>query len=70
MDRKQYLELCQKNAVYPNSVFLLYDGIKYYPLALKVWFDGRGETKNTAVMVECASMSRLHCDLRDVDKAE
>lgn len=67
MDRKKYLELCQKNAVQPNSVILIYQGGRYYPLALKIWFNGNGETNNTAEMVDCsASRSKIYCDIRDV----
>lgn len=45
MDRKRYLELCQRNAVEPNSVNVIYQSGKYYPLALKIWVDGNGKTK-------------------------
>lgn len=68
MDRSRYLELCQRNAVDTNSVNLIYQSGKYYPLALKIWFNGNGETKNTAEMVDCISRSKLYCDVRDVSE--
>lgn len=68
MDRKRYLELCQKNAVEPNCVNVIYQSGKYFPLALKVWFDGNGVTKNTAEMVDCVSRTKLYCDVGDVSE--
>ncbi len=66
MERKRYLELCQKNAVKIHSVNVIYQGGRYYPLALKIWFDGEGKTKNTAEMVDCNAGSKLYCDVKDV----
>lgn len=51
MERKRYLELCQKNSVYEKSVLVLYDGIEYYPKKIQVWFDNKGKTKNTAILL-------------------
>lgn len=68
LDRKRYLELCQRNAVDPNSVNVIYQNAKYYPLALKIWFNGNGETKNTAEMVDCVARSKMYCDVKDVSE--
>jgi hypothetical protein len=68
IERKRYLELCRKNSVSPNSVNLIYQGSKYYPLALKIWFDGNGKTRNTAEMVDCVSRTKLYCDVKDVSE--
>ena len=50
MERKRYLELCQRNAVTPETKKVLLDGTKYYPDRIEVWFDGSGKTINTAVL--------------------
>ena len=68
MERKHYLELCQKNAVNPDGVNVIYEGHKYYPLSLKIWFNWKGETKNTAEMLDCNSRSKLYCDVKDVSE--
>ena len=68
MERKRYLELCQRNAVSPDSVNVIYQGCKYYPIALKIWFNGKGETKNTAEMVDCVSKTKLYANVKDVSE--
>ena len=68
MERKRYLELCQKNVVEPNSVNVIYQSGKYYPLCLKIWFNGNGETKNTAEMIDCVSRTKLYADVKDVSE--
>lgn len=68
MDRKRYLELCQINSVNPNSVIVFYQNAKYHPLALKIWFNGNGGTKNTAEMVDCLSRTKLYADVKDVSE--
>lgn len=71
-DRKKYLEMCQYNLVYPKSVLAEYNGVKYYPQKLVVWFDG-GKTKNSARMISAVGNSVIECDLSDVvclDKQE
>ena len=70
MERKRYLELCQKNMVDINSVKVIYDGMEYYPRALKIWFDFDGRTKNTAEMADCKAHSKLYCDVKDVYEKE
>lgn len=68
MDRKRYLELCRDNSIEPNSVIVLYQNGKYYPLGLKIWFNGNGETKNTAEMVDCVSQTKLYANVKDVSE--
>ena len=50
IDRKRYLEMCQKNAVYRDAVKVYYNGSAFYPVSLEIWFDGFGATHNSAVM--------------------
>lgn len=71
-DRKRYLEMCQHNSVYPKSIIVEYQGAKYHPQKLVVWFDG-GKPKNTARMVSVVGYSVIECDLSEVvclDKQE
>ena len=72
-DRNLYLRLCQRNAVYPRSVFAEYDGLKYYPTSLDISFDKDGKTRNSAVMESVIGNSQIQCNLFDVvylDKTE
>lgn len=57
MERNRYLQLCQQNAVYPSSVELEVDGIKYIPDNLIIWFDNQGKVQNTAKLIEIKSLS-------------
>jgi hypothetical protein len=66
IERKRYLELCQMNSVYPKSVVVLFNNGKYHPLALKIWFNGDGATKNTAEMMDAVSHTKLYCDIKDI----
>ena len=66
MERKRYLELCQKNAVYKNSVVVLFECKEYYPQKIQVWFDEKGETKNTAVILDKNLNSVVYANLESV----
>ena len=70
MERKRYLELCQKNAVYEKSVLVLYDGNEYYPQKIQVWFDKKGKTKNTAILLDKNLNSAVHCRVEEVFENE
>lgn len=66
MERKNYLELCQKVAVGYDGIFVEYGGIKYIPVSLVLWFNGKGEGQNTAVLQDPNSKSVMNCRLQDV----
>lgn len=68
MDRKRYLELCPKNSISPNSVIVFYGGGQYFPLSLEIWFNGHGETRNTAKMMDFVSKTTLYADVKDVSE--
>lgn len=70
IDRKKYLELCQKNAVFKNSIKVKYKGFDYYPMSLEIWFDNKGTTQNSAVLEEINSRSVTYCKLSEVDYEE
>lgn len=64
--RNKYLELCQKNAIYQDGVVVKHRDIKYYPLALKLWFDSTGETQNTAILQDTNAKSIVEGKLSEV----
>ena len=66
MERKRYLELCQRNAIYPKSVIVEYNGGDYYPVSLMIWFNSSGETQNTAKLIDKNCHSETHCRLSEV----
>ena len=65
IERKTYLEMCQCNSIYPQSIVVECDGIKYYPSKLVVWFD-KGKTKNTARMISVIGSCEIECDISKV----
>jgi hypothetical protein len=65
IDRKLYLELCQRNAVGGVNV-VMYEEVKYYPVMLQIWFNDKGEPQNTAVLQDLNLKSFTNCRLQDV----
>lgn len=81
MDRKLYLELCQKVSVLKNGVcgikenvpeelMVVYNGIKYYPLAYELSFDDKGNVKHTAILHDLYANSITSAELERVEKYE
>ena len=70
MERNRFLQLCQKEAVEPKSVIVYYDGAKYYPENLTIWFNGKGETQNTARLVSVVGCSMVCARVSDVEEEE
>jgi hypothetical protein len=66
MDRKDFLILCQRNAVDNNGVKVKYKGADYYPTALEISFNKKGETQNSAVLEAINSRSVTYCKLSEV----
>jgi hypothetical protein len=60
MERKRYLELCQKVAV-GNNLVVLYDGTKYKPKSLLISFNDNGECQNSAILqdLKCTSTRQV-----------
>ena len=80
MDRKLYLELCQKASVLKNGVCgikenvpdeltVLYNGIKYYPVAYELSFNN-GKPTHTAILHDLKANSIMNTDLERVIKYE
>ena len=70
MDRKEFLRRCQLFAVMgevARDIMVVHDGIEYFPKACKVWFNEKGETINTAVLLDVGGNCLVDCDLREVE---
>ncbi len=70
MDKLDYLRLCQKNAVYPKSVVVAYNGDSYYPLERVEWFTKKGEMELSAVLQSVKSNSIIRCRVKEVENVE
>lgn len=81
IDRKTYLEMCQKVAVLPSGVLgikekvpdelkVIYDGVVYYPLSLEISFDKDGKVINTAILHSLTANSIIERNLKDVSVYE
>ena len=60
--------MCQRNAMEKGSVKVIYKGVEYFPDKLLVWFDDKGETQNTAVLLSVKARSHTYALLKDVSK--
>ena len=76
MDRKLYLELCQKVSVLKNGICgikenvpdelkVIHNGIEYYPTAYELSFD-KGQPVHTAILHDLKANSIMNADLRNV----
>lgn len=80
MDRKLYLELCQKVSVLKNGICgikenvpdelkVIYNGIAYYPVSYELSFDN-GKPTHTAILHDLKVNSITSADLENVKKYE
>ena len=70
IERKKCLELCQRNAVYPDSVEVSFrdlPNVFYNPISLNIWFDKKGVARNTAVIKQVGTQSIIYADLFKLD---
>ena len=65
MERKRYLELCQKYAVSGN-IMVKYKDTKYHPYRYELGFDSNGTSVHTAILKDLKANSLLYCRLEDV----
>ena len=65
MERKLYLELCQRQAM-KGGVLVEYDGISYQPYAYELKFQTDVKKKHTAILKEPKSNCLVYCRLEDV----
>ena len=65
MERKRYLELCQKYAI-GCDVMVLYKDTEYHPYRYELGFDSNGKSIHTAILMDKCKHSVLCCRLEDV----
>ena len=81
MDRKLYLELCQKVSVLKNGICgikenvsndlkVIHNGIEYYPTAYELSFDDKGGVIHKAILHDLKANSITYADLERVQKYE
>ena len=81
MERKLYLELCQKVSVLKNGICgikenapdelkVIYNGIAYYPVSYELSFDDKGNVRHTAILHDLKANSITSADLERVTKYE
>lgn len=77
IERKTYLEMCQKVSVLPSGVLgikqnvpddlkVVYEGIEYYPVSLDISFDKDGKVINTAIIHSLCANSIIERNLKDI----
>ena len=80
IERKTYLEMCQKVSVLPGGVFgikqnvpddlkVVHNGIAYYPISYKLSFDN-GRPTHTAILHDMKANSIMDADLEAITKYE
>ena len=67
MERKLYLELCQRQAM-KGGVLVEYDGAVYQPYAYELKFKQDGKIKQTAILKEPKANCIVYCRLEDVNE--
>lgn len=65
MERKLYLELCQRQAI-KGGVLVEYEGISYQPYAYELKFQSDGKIKHTAILKEPKVNCLVYCRLEYV----
>ena len=81
IERKTYLEMCQKVAILqsgvqnlkqnvPDGLKVVYGGIAYYPVSLDISFDKDGKVINTAIIHSLHANSVIERNLKDVSVYE
>lgn len=65
MERKQYLELCQKYAI-GEDLRVKYKNTEYHPYRYELGFDGGGKSIHTAILKDIKSNSVIYARLQDI----
>ena len=65
MERKQYLELCQKYAV-GGDIRVKYKDTLYHPYRYELGFDSSGKSIHTTILKDLKANSLLYCGLEDI----
>lgn len=78
MNRKEYLELCQKVSVLPETTMHIkaqippeltvsYNGIQFYPTGYEMTFK-QGVSQHTAILHDMKAHSVIYADLEKVER--
>ena len=78
MNRKEYLELCQKASALPETTMhmkaqippeltVLYNGIQFYPIGYEMTFK-QGISQHTAILHDMKAHSVIYADLEKVER--
>lgn len=81
IERNIFLQMCQKVSVLkngicgikenvPNGLMVVYNDIKYYPVAYELSFDDKGNVRHTAILHDLKANSITSADLGKVTKYE
>ena len=65
MERKQYLELCQKYAVC-GDIRVKYKDTLYHPYRYELGFDGTGKSIHTAILKDLKANSVVYAMLKSI----
>lgn len=65
MERKRYLELCQKYAV-GGDIKVLYKDALYHPCRYELGFDNKGDSIHTAILKDLKANSVIYVILKDI----
>ena len=80
IDRREYLEMCQKVSVLPSGVFgikqnvpddlkVVHNGIAYYPISYKLSFDN-GRPTHTAILHDLKANCVVRANFQEIDYYE
>ena len=69
MERKEYLQRCQRYAVNQSDMVVFKD-IKYYPVAYELSFNNKGEAVHRAILKDIKTSSLVYCRLDDIKESE
>jgi hypothetical protein len=65
MERKQYLELCQKYAV-GGDIRVKYKDTEYHPYRYELGFDDKGNSIHTAILKDLKANSVVYAMLKSI----
>ena len=65
MERKRYLELCQKYAMGCDTK-VRFNDIKYHPKAYELSFDDTGKSVHRAILQDIKANAIVYASLKDV----
>ena len=65
MERKRYLELCQKYAV-GEDIRVKYKDFEYHPYRYELGFDKQGNSTHTAILKDLKANSVIYVMLKDI----